>query len=140
MTGHDYMMTKIRLNNLVRDIRRTAEAGKPVTDVLQKEYRMLLETVQEAGPRCSACGGKLEADVLLERIGETDVQVCEDCGGLHMTAPRDRVCEFVQLDRPLVNLEPEGEGRYFDVTLTDQGDRRVHGWMDSITRRVLQIG
>lgn len=83
---------------------------------------------------CSACSGAVVYDERPELISW--VGNCQRCGGLHIIAPtRVTACRFVRLDQP---MQDDCESpRYFDV---EYGRRRVHGWYDPKSKRVVQFG
>lgn len=70
------------------------------------------------------------------------VKVCQECGAIY-GGPilRSQAHELVILQWADREAPPE-ETRYFDLQLviSDGSTRRVHGWMDTVTRKVVQIG
>ena len=81
--------------------------------------------------QCVACSGELKP---IE--GADWACMCEDCGGVHAT--ERAIPMIVNVNAPMLADAAAEDMRYFDITRTD--GRRIHGWFDFATRRVVQYG
>lgn len=65
--------------------------------------------------------------------------VCSVCDGLHGDMTAAEASLIIGLGRKM--QADSDEPRYFDVTVsTPERSRRVHGWYDEDSRRVVQYG
>ena len=76
---------------------------------------------------CVACSGKLVEIVEWAAW-------CEECGGIHATEAA--IPCMVNTHAPMFQGE-SNDMLYFDITTWN---RRIHGWVDMPTRRVVQYG
>lgn len=84
--------------------------------------------------QCPACNGRRHEQLA------TQVYRCRRCGALHGTVYRGELNQYVIM-RLAPQPVPAERERYFDFTvLGSDGVSRVHGWYDTATRLVTQVG
>ena len=107
-------------------------------------------------PKCGACGSwalRVDGQALCpgcSGIGvltdDPEVLKCSQCGGIFTNRPIPEEAALAQVRFHLPMLAQVGmEGTfYFDLEITRQGDRRnarrIHGYADKRTKRVVQWG
>jgi hypothetical protein len=87
--------------------------------------------------RCGGCGA---TKGIREHGAPISVYRCSGCGGL---VGRCYLGESYGLVSPrwAESVVPEEQTRYYDLTcLGSKGIERRHGWYDSATRRIVQVG
>lgn len=149
--GFVYVVARVGLGyvgggRLVRVAEGHGYGGVAVDDV------EVVPTTPQADTRCavrpSTCPGCNGAGVLTD---DPQVLRCESCGGIFTDGELPitwmQAIQFVKINQPmLANAGDEGQF-YFDLDVTNDrptigaaGHRRLHGWADRATRRVVQWG
>lgn len=99
-------------------------------------YLVAAKRTAEGQKLCPGCNGRGTS----AGIGDIRVNRCTGCGGFFTLAPvtLSAAVNVVRVDLDmLANAGPDGQF-YFDLDLV--GGRRIHGWADRETRRVVQWG
>ena len=132
-------------------VRISTGGGTPMYDGLCGECEMEMEDEAQqarlAAVRPSTCPGCSGSGVLTD---DPQVLRCQGCGGIFTDAETPiteaQALTFVALGQPmLANAGPDGSF-YFDLDVyveprTMVGDyRRIHGWADRQSKRVVQYG
>lgn len=91
---------------------------------------------------CTACSGGLNT----EYANLTGLGVCMRCNGLISVRPLSVVelRDCIKLELPMQADCAREDMRYFDVVVTGLNPAttkvRLHGWIDAVSKRVVQVG
>lgn len=88
--------------------------------------------------KCPACGGKRHARYDETKIGLMDVYRCKKCGAVHGQCYKGDSYSIVL---PYWHQGESADTFYYDLTvLGSDGVTRSHGWADTTTKRIVQVG
>ena len=74
---------------------------------------------------------------LSRQLALADVKVCGSCGAIHGTVETWEAAHMVY--HPTMVAKATGEEIYVDLTIRSENER-FHGWMDSATKNLTQVG
>lgn len=74
---------------------------------------------------------------LKAQLALADVHVCGSCGAIHGSVETWEAAHMIY--HPTMVAEAQGEEIYVDLIIRSENER-IHGWMDSETRNLTQVG